>query len=44
MKTLTIVVGNSKNYPRYSLLSGKSEDVESCYGFMGIVGFQIIFK
>jgi hypothetical protein len=44
MKTLTIVVGNSNNYTGYSALSGKSEAVDSGYGFMGIVGFKIIFK
>jgi prefoldin subunit 5 len=43
-KTLTIVVGNPNNYIGYSVLSGKSEAVESGYGFMGIVGFKIIFK
>jgi hypothetical protein len=44
MKTLTRGVGNSNNDTRYSVLSGKSEAVESGYGFMGIVGFKIIFK
>jgi hypothetical protein len=44
MKTLTIVVGNSNNYTGYSSLSGKSEAIESGYGFMGIVGYKIIFK
>jgi hypothetical protein len=44
MKTLTIVVGNSNNYTGYSVLSGKSEAVESGYGFMDIVGYKIIFK
>jgi hypothetical protein len=44
MKTLTIVVGNSNNYTGYSSLSGKSEAVDSGYGFMGIVGYKIIFK
>jgi hypothetical protein len=44
MKTLTIVVGNSNNYTGYSVLSGKSEAVESGYGFMGIVCYKIIFK
>jgi hypothetical protein len=44
MKTLTIVIGNSNNYIEYSFLFGKSEAVESGYGFMGIVGYKIIFK
>jgi chromosome segregation ATPase len=44
MKTLTIVVGNSKNYTRYSTLLGKLEAIESGYGFMGIVCFKIIFN
>jgi methyl-accepting chemotaxis protein len=44
MKTLTIVLGNSNNDTGYSVLSGKSEVVESSFGFMGIVGFKIIFK
>jgi hypothetical protein len=44
MKILTIVVGNSNNYTGYSVLSGKSEAVESGYVFMGIVGFRIISK
>jgi vacuolar-type H+-ATPase subunit I/STV1 len=38
MKTLTIVVDNSNNYTGYSILSGKSEAVESGYGFMRILG------
>jgi hypothetical protein len=44
MKTLTIVVGNSNNYTGYSVLSGKSEAVESGFGFIVIVGFTVIFK
>jgi hypothetical protein len=44
MKTLIIVVGNSNNYTGYSSLSGKSEAVESGYGFMGIIGYKINFK
>jgi hypothetical protein len=44
MKTLNLLVGNSKGYIGYSILLGKSEAVESDYGFMGIVGFKIIFK
>jgi hypothetical protein len=44
MKKITIVVSNSNNYTGYSSLSGKSEAVESGYGFMGIVGYKIIFK
>jgi hypothetical protein len=44
MKTLTIVLGNSNYYTRYSSLSEKSEAVESGYGLMGIVGYKIIFK
>jgi hypothetical protein len=43
-KPLTIVVDNSNNYIRYSTLSGKSEDVESGYGFIGIACLKIIFK
>jgi hypothetical protein len=44
MKILTIVVGNSNNDTVYSTLSGKSEAVESGYGFMGIVGYKIMFE
>jgi hypothetical protein len=44
MMTLTIVVGNSNYYTCYSVSSGKSKAVESGYGFMGIVGYKIIFK
>jgi hypothetical protein len=44
MKTLTIVVAHSNNYTGYSVLSGKSEAIESGYGFMGIVGYKVIFK
>jgi hypothetical protein len=44
MKTLTIVIGNTNNYTGFSKLSGKSEAVESGYGFLCIVGFKIIFK
>jgi hypothetical protein len=44
MKTLTIVIGNTNNYTGFSVLSGKSEAIESCYGFLCIVGFKIIFK
>jgi hypothetical protein len=44
IKTLTIVVGDSNNYTGYSVLSGKSEAVESGYDFMGIICFKIIFK
>jgi hypothetical protein len=44
MKILTIVVVNSNNYTGYPVLSGKSETVELGYGFMGIVGYKIIFK
>jgi hypothetical protein len=44
MKRKTIVIGNSNNYTGYSSLSGKSGAVESGYGFMGIVGYKIIFK
>jgi hypothetical protein len=44
MKTLTIVGGNSNNYTRYSVLSGKSNAVKSGYDCMGIVGYKIIFK
>jgi hypothetical protein len=44
MKKITIAVGNSNNYTGYSILSGKSEAIESGYGFMGIVGYKIIFK
>jgi hypothetical protein len=43
-KTLTIEVGNSSNDTGYSVLSGKSQAVESDYGFISIVGFKIIFK
>jgi hypothetical protein len=32
MKSLSIVVGNSNNYTSYSILSGKSEAVESGFG------------
>jgi hypothetical protein len=34
MKTLIIVVGNSNNYIGNSILSGKSEAVESGFEFM----------
>jgi hypothetical protein len=44
MKTLPIVVGNSSNYTSYSVLSGKSEAVESGFGFLGIVNYKVIFK
>jgi hypothetical protein len=44
MKSLTIVVGNSNNYTGYSILSGKSEAVESGFGFMGIEGYKVLFK
>jgi hypothetical protein len=37
-------VGNYNNYTGFSVLSGKSEAVESGYGFMWIVGYKIIFK
>jgi hypothetical protein len=37
-------VSNSNTYTGYSVLSEKSEAVESGYGFMGIVGYKIIFK
>jgi hypothetical protein len=41
---LTIVVENSNNYTGYSVLSGKSEAIESGFGFIGITGYKIIFK
>jgi hypothetical protein len=41
---LTRVVGNSNNYTGYSVLSGKSEAIESGFGFIGITGYKIIFK
>jgi hypothetical protein len=44
MKTLAIVVGNSNNYAGYSILSGKSEAVESGFGFNHIEGYKILFK
>jgi hypothetical protein len=44
LKTLTIVVGNSNNSCGYSVYSGKSEAIESGYGFMGISCYKIIFK
>jgi hypothetical protein len=44
LKTLTIVVGNSNNYTGYSVLCGKSEAIESGFGFIGITGYKIIFK
>jgi hypothetical protein len=34
MKTLPILVCNSNNYTGYSKLSGKSEALESGFGFM----------
>jgi hypothetical protein len=44
LKTLTIVVGNSNNSCGYSVYSGKTEAMESGYGFMSISGYKIIFK
>jgi hypothetical protein len=44
LKTLTIVVENSNNYIGYFVLSGKSEAIESGFGFIGITGYKIIFK
>jgi hypothetical protein len=44
LKTLTIVVGNSNNSCGYSVYSGKAEAMESGYGFMGILGYKIIFN
>jgi hypothetical protein len=44
MKTLTIIVGNSNNDIGYSILSGKSEAVESGFGFMDIEGYKVLFK
>jgi hypothetical protein len=44
INTSTIVLDNSNNYTVYSALSGKSEAVESSFGFMGIVYCKIIFK
>jgi hypothetical protein len=44
METLTIVVGNSNNYTRNSVISGKSEALESGFRFMGVVGPKIILK
>jgi hypothetical protein len=38
MKTLTICVGNPNNYAGYSILSKKSETIESGLGFMGTDG------
>ncbi|GMO19588.1 MAG: hypothetical protein Ta2E_10590 [Mycoplasmoidaceae bacterium] len=44
IKTWTIFVGNSNNYTKYSVLSGKSEAIESGFGIMGIVGYKIGVK
>jgi hypothetical protein len=44
MKRLTIAVANSKNYIDYSILSGKSEIVESRFGFRGIECYRDLFK
>ncbi|GMO13052.1 MAG: hypothetical protein Ta2E_01900 [Mycoplasmoidaceae bacterium] len=44
IKTLTVIVGNSNNSTCYSILLGKSEVVESGFGFMRIVRYKIVFK
>jgi hypothetical protein len=44
LKTLTIVVGNSNNSCGDSIYSGKTEALESGYGFMSISGYKIILK
>jgi hypothetical protein len=44
MKTRTICVGNSNNYPIDSILSGKSETVVSGCEFMGIRGYKVLFN
>jgi hypothetical protein len=44
MKTRFIVVDNSNNYTDYSVLSDKSEAVESGYGFIDIDFNKDIFK
>jgi hypothetical protein len=44
MKTPTIIVGNSNNCTDFSILSGKSETVESNFVFIGIEVEKILFK
>jgi hypothetical protein len=43
-KMLTIVVGNSNNHTGYLIISGKSEEVESAFGFIGLEGYKVLFK
>jgi hypothetical protein len=43
-KQLTVIVGNFNNYNGYSDLSGKSDPIESDFGFFIIDGIKIIFK
>jgi hypothetical protein len=44
MKTLKIFVGYSNNNTGYSILSGKSEEGESGFGFIGFEGYKVLFK